>query len=114
MHEYSITESIIKILKKELKGKKIDKIVKINIIIGKYSGYSSESIDFYFEILKKGTIFSSAKLNFIIRDIELECPECSNKFTADSVFATCKNCGYDEKFNVISGKELLIESLETE
>src|SRR4030043_706550 len=104
MHEYSVTESIINILKKEFDGKEKNKIIKINLVIGKYSGFSPESIDFYFKILKKDTIFNSAELNFIIKDIELECPDCKNKFISDSVFAICKICGYEEKFNMISGK----------
>ncbi len=112
MHEYGVTESIINTLKKELEGRKKYKIKKINLVIGKYSGFSPESIDFYFTILKKNTIFSNAELNFIIKDIELECPECKSKFVSDSVFAVCKNCGFENKFNIISGNEFFIESVE--
>ena len=112
MHEYGITESILNIVLDKLEDKTLPSVKKINLTVGKYSGFSTESIEFYFDILKKDTALEKAELHFILKEIILECPACKNRFQSDKVFSKCSQCGYEEKFNIISGKEFFIESVE--
>lgn len=112
MHEYGVTESIINILTRKFNKKENNKINQINIVIGRHSGFSIESIEFYFDFLKKDTIVYNAKLNFIIKEIVLECPMCKLQFISDEIFAVCIGCGYDKKFDITSGTEFFIQSVE--
>jgi len=112
MHEYGITESIISTIIQESEEKNLKSIDKVNLVIGRHSGFSSESIQFYFDILKNDTILKNTFLNFKIQDIILECPECGNVFNSDKIFGTCIKCGYDKKFKILSGNDFYIESLE--
>ena len=53
MHEYPITEQIIKIAGRHCKEAGGEKVTKINLVIGDYSGYVYESVQMYFYIISQ-------------------------------------------------------------
>jgi hydrogenase nickel incorporation protein HypA/HybF len=111
MHEVSIVESIIKISLSSAKGNNIKKINSIRIKIGKLSGVMEDSLRFAFSSMSKGTILEGA--NFIVDEVQAtaECSECKIVFNIDHFNKICPNC---RKFcdNIISGYELLIDTIE--
>ena len=50
MHEYPITEQIIKICSQHCAEAKADKVVSVSLVVGDYSGCVGESIQMYFDI----------------------------------------------------------------
>ena len=51
MHEYPITEQIIKICSQHCAEAKADKVVSVSLVVGDYSGCVGESIQMYFDII---------------------------------------------------------------
>ncbi|MEG2199591.1 MAG: hydrogenase/urease maturation nickel metallochaperone HypA, partial [Anaerovorax sp.] len=55
MHEYPITQQIIKIAEKHAADAGASCVKKINLVVGDYSGFVGDSIDMYFRIISQGT-----------------------------------------------------------
>lgn len=65
MHELGITEQMLTLALEQASKSGIGKITRINLILGETSDISSESVQFYFDPLSKGTPAQGAELCFL-------------------------------------------------
>jgi len=114
MHELSITQSMVDVVKRELsKQSNSLHIKKVTVQIGKLTGVVPDCVRFYFSFLIKGTVLEGAQLEIKEVPVRLFCNQCDNNFVLDEVNFVCPRCGKsDLKMN--SGRELFVESIETE
>ena len=113
MHELAVTESILKICKDEQRKNSFNKINEIRIRIGELTGLVPDCIDYYFEVISKGTIGEGAKITVEKLPIIIECKECLYKSEIDSGIYSCPKCN-SFRISIINGKEFYIDSLEVE
>lgn len=111
MHELPITESIIKIVSEEADKNNAEKILAINLVVGELTGFLPESIQFYFDIVSKGTKCEEAKL--IIENVPVKkiCLICKSENDINTEI--CNVC-QGKRFKFSGGKEFFIESIEIE
>lgn len=64
MHEYSVTKSLVDLCNEEAKQHGIARVRKIYLKVGSFTGFSPDSIRFYFDYLKPGTKCAEAKIVF--------------------------------------------------
>ena len=94
MHEYSITCSIIKILERITKEKKVDKVNQVDFEVNEYASIEPESVKFYYEFLTKdNAVLKDAKLNFKILKANVFCNDCRTVFSTDIYPFVCPKCG---------------------
>lgn len=113
MHELSITQSILDIAIEQAKTAKVDKITKINLVIGELSGFVIDCVQFYFDLLKKDSIAEEAVLTFELVPAQLKCRQCLNTFTPGETLWICPYC-QSQQVEILAGRELCLESLEAE
>lgn len=113
MHEYSITESIIKIVDNEVKKGENLKVKKISLVIGELSSIIDDSIQMYFDLLSEDTSCQGAELQFIRVKAQLECKECNKVFERNKSDFNCPYCNGLGRFTE-RGREFYIESIEVE
>lgn len=113
MHEYPITEQIVKIAEKHCKESNGEKVRKVNLVIGDYSGYVGDSVYMYFDIISEGTLCQGAEVNITHVKPKLKCPSCGELFEKKLLSFACPKCGTDGEPTEI-GKEFYIESIEVE
>ncbi len=113
MHEFSVTKSLVDLCRKEAKQSGISKISKIILKIGKFTGFSPESISFYFDYLKPNTECVGAKIVFEEIPIRIKCLDCKEENTIDEPIFLCPKCG-GVNVDVLSGREFYVESIEGE
>jgi hydrogenase nickel incorporation protein HypA/HybF len=113
MHEYPITEQIIKIAGEHCRKANGSKVTKVNLVIGDYSGYVGESVQMYFDIISQDTICEGALVNIEHVKPMLRCPECGELFHKRPMSFDCPKCGGLGEPTEI-GKEFYIESIEIE
>jgi hydrogenase nickel incorporation protein HypA/HybF len=113
LHELSITENILSIALEKAKEVKAKRVSKINLVIGELSGVVDECVEFYFGFLSKDTIAAQASLSFHHTPIQLRCRNCDTVFSPDSGNWTCPNCQKQDA-EIVSGRDLYIESIEVE
>jgi len=113
MHEYPITQQIIKISEKHCVEAGAKKVTKISLVIGDYSGFIGESIDMYFKIIADGTLCEGAEITIERVKPKLRCPACGEVFERVPMSFACPKCGVDGGPTEI-GKEFYIKEIEVE
>lgn len=111
MHELAITQSMLDVVLEEAKKADAREVAKINLVIGEMTGFVEDSVKFYFDFLSKGTPAEGAALSFTIIPIKARCRACDNLFQTKEFDWICPGCG-SINLDIISGKELFVESIE--
>ena len=113
MHEYGVTKSLVELCNKEAEKNDIKKVAKVNLKVGKFTGFSPDSIQFYFEHLKVNTKCSTAKIIFEEIPIKIKCNGCDKQHVIDEPVLLCPSCGSDD-IELLSGREFYVASIEGE
>lgn len=111
MHEVSIMESTLRIVKEKAEENNLKNVSKITIKIGELSGVMSDSLIFAFNSLSKGTIAEEAEFLIEKVDATAMCDDCGITFKIDHFNKLCPECN---KFstNILSGYELYVNTIE--
>ena len=113
MHELSITQALLEIALKQTEQAHAQKITKINLIIGAMTGVVSDSVQFYLDILTNGTAAEGAQVSFTIVPSRGKCRHCGQIFELPEFDWTCPHC-QGKIIDVVTGKELFVDSIEVE
>lgn len=113
MHELSVTQSLLNITLEHAEKANAKRVTDLNIVIGDLASMVDDSIQFYWEIIAKGTIAEQAKLNFRRVPAELQCMTCFEKYRPTDRELACPKCnGVNTK--IIAGEEFALESIDVE
>ena len=113
MHELSITQSMLNLALERGENLQIERISKINIVLGEMSGVVADCVCFYFDFLSKDTIAQGAELAFKHIPIQVRCRNCQATFTPAEFNWSCPHC-HKSGIEVVAGRECYIESMEVE
>jgi len=113
MHEYAVTKSLVDLCNHEADKNNLKAISKIKLRVGKFTGFSPDSIEFYFEHMKADTKCSNARIEFEEIPIKISCNNCGKQHVIEEPILLCPNCG-SEDIDLISGREFLVASIEGE
>ena len=113
MHELAITEGIMEAAIPQAQKAGAKKILEIRIKIGELSGVLPECIEYYFDIVSKGTIAQGAKLVTTKIPVTIQCPDCGFDGEIDRKKIICPNCK-GINFKITKGREYFVDSLEVE
>lgn len=111
MHEVSIIQSVIDIVKEKAYENNLEKINKVSLKIGELSGVYEDSLRFAFKAVSKDTIVEGAELIIEKVNATAKCDSCDISFSIDHFNKLCPKC---RRFcnNIISGYELFINTIE--
>ena len=110
MHEFTLTQRLIDLA---LEKAGSERIVRVNLLIGPFSGEREESIRFYWRDLAKNSLGDGAELHFEHMPVQMKCLDCSGTFYLDEKGSMCKYC-FSERLQPLSGDEVRLESIEVE
>ena len=113
MHEFTITKSILSIVLQKAQEVEARQITKVDLLVGRLTGYVPECIQLQFDILSRNTAAAGASLSFKQPPSKLHCRKCNIDFTSDSFNLICPEC-YNLEIDILSGSELYVESMEVE
>lgn len=113
MHELAITQSMLDLVVEQAKQAGGSKVARIDLLVGEMCGFVKESVQFYFDLLSKGTIAEGASLNFTMVPATARCKVCGKIFEMKEFSWACPDCA-QTSLDVIGGKELRVESIEVE
>ena len=113
MHELSVTESLLKIALEHAEKANARRVTDLNLVIGDLASMVDDSIQFYWEIIARGTIAEQATLNFRRVPAQLQCMTCFERYNPSDRELACPKCnGVNVK--IITGEEFALESIEVE
>jgi hydrogenase nickel incorporation protein HypA/HybF len=113
MHEYAVTQSMIKMAVDEANKAEASKIIEIRLVIGDLSTIIDDSVQLYFDIMSEGTLAEGAKLVFNRVKAEFKCKACGEVFVKPTTGFDCPKCGGLGNPTGV-GREFYIESIEVE
>jgi hydrogenase nickel incorporation protein HypA/HybF len=113
MHELSVTQSLLDIAVRHAAKANAKRINDLHIVIGELSSMVDDSVQFYWDIIAKGTIAEGATLHFRRIPAELQCNTCSEKYHPADGQLACPRCnGIDTR--IIAGEEFFLESIDVD
>jgi hydrogenase nickel incorporation protein HypA/HybF len=113
MHELSVTESILEISLRHAKKANAIRVTNLYLVIGQLASIVDDSVQFYWDIISKGTLADGAVLHFRRLPTTLVCLECNHQYTPGKDGFSCPNCKSD-RIKVISGEEFFMEAIDVE
>lgn len=113
MHELSVTESILEISTRHADNAGAKRITHLYLVIGQLASIVDDSVQFYWDIISKGTIAEGAELHFRRLPAKFVCLECTQQFNPGSDSFTCPSCNSDH-VKVIAGDEFFMEAIDIE
>lgn len=111
MHELSVTKSILKIVSEAAQG---SRVLLIRLRIGDLVSIVDDSVEFYFELLSRGTSAAGARLEFNRVPATASCRDCHSSFEVRLPLPEA--CPYCRSLHmtISGGTEFLVESIEVE
>lgn len=113
MHELSIALNIITIAESEAKKAGAVSVNKITIEIGQFSGVELDALELAMTEVVKGSLLEKAETSIIWIKAVGACEDCCQEFEPEDFMKICPYCNSLNTY-FITGKELLVKSLEIE
>lgn len=113
MHELSLMQSVMDIVKNSAIQNNINRVNKVKLVVGKFSMALPDSLHFAFEaITGVEELFKDAVLEIEIKDILCHCQQCQQTIQIeDEYHFICSICG-SNKVEIIQGRELYLDYYE--
>ena len=113
MHEQSIVASLLSLALDEAKKAKARKIIRIDLVVGVFTGVEEDAVNFYFGFLSKDTIAAGATIHCTHIPGQLRCRDCDILFPLQKHDYRCPKCG-GRRVEIVGGRELYIENMKVE
>ena len=112
MHEYSVTQEVLRLIVDECRRAGIVKPARALLELGRLSGFHSEPIQLYFGLLKEAEpLLKETVLE--IREVEaaFRCTRCGQEHVAEDLWMlSCPRCP-GAATEITRGKDLLLKSI---
>ncbi len=113
MHELSIAESVLDIVRQYVPGEKAGAVKSVKMKVGTLAGVVTDSLEFCFNAIIQGTPLQGAALEIERIPLVLECHNCGLSSEHDVGSFLCPGCG-SGSVAVKSGQELQVTEIELE
>ena len=111
MHELSIAQNIVEIVKLNVPPEELSNVSRIKLKIGEISGVVVDSLEFGFHAITSDTELEHAELGVEKIPFIFKCNSCGKKSTNEFGITVCSECGETDT-NIISGLEMQIVEVE--
>jgi len=113
LHEAKVAAGIIETVERVARENGASRITGIKLQIGDFTCIQPDSLRFCLEALAEGTIAQDAGISISRIKTRAACAECNNEFDIHEIQFHCPQCG-SSAVELVSGRELIIESIEVE
>lgn len=113
MHELSLMEGVLDIIRDSAAQNKIKKVKKVKLVVGKFSMALPDSLRFAFDAMTGvEELFQGAALEIEEKEILCQCQQCQRtSHIKDGFHFLCSGCG-STKVEIIQGRELFLDYYE--
>jgi hydrogenase nickel incorporation protein HypA/HybF len=111
MHELSIAQNIVEIIRQSVTDENLGNVRGIRLKIGEVSGVVADTLEFSYTAITSATELSSSKLLIEKIPFKLKCKICGDESYNEFGLRICESCGSSDT-EVLSGTELQIIEVE--
>jgi hydrogenase nickel incorporation protein HypA/HybF len=114
VHELSIAHSLVEAAAAAALAARASRVHEVRVVVGALSGIAPEALLFSYDIATAGTALAGSRLSIREVPVTIHCPDCDLVSTVEGALQLrCSRCDRPS-FDVRSGRELMIESLEAD
>jgi hydrogenase nickel incorporation protein HypA/HybF len=110
MHELSVTQSILEIALRHAAQAGAGRIVDLHLVIGEMASIVDDSVQFYWQIISRGTLAEGSTLHFRRVEAQFGCPTCGHLYHPRQGLV-CPGCDSGD-VRLVAGDEFHLESIE--
>ncbi|HID93995.1 MAG TPA: hydrogenase maturation nickel metallochaperone HypA [bacterium (Candidatus Stahlbacteria)] len=111
MHEFSIAQNIVRIVKDQVDNGELSRITKVKVKVGELSGVVPEALEFSFRVIAENNKMRGAHLEIDFIPLKVKCKNCEKEFRLDFPSFVCPDC-FSSDLDILAGDELFLESIE--
>lgn len=113
MHEMSLAESVREIVEDTARANGARRVAAVRLEIGKLSQVEVEAMRFAFDVVMRGSLAETARLEIIESDGTAWCMQCSQAVVITQRGETCAHCG-SYQLQVTGGERMRVMDIEIE
>ena len=113
MHELSLAQSILNIVKEHTPPEQIGAVRCVRVQVGRLAGVVAESLEFCFTALVAETELEATRLELETIPLRLACADCRETLESEGDVFSCPSCG-GHQTTIVSGMELWVTEIELE
>jgi hydrogenase nickel incorporation protein HypA/HybF len=113
MHEMSLTESVVEILREEGRKQGFSRVKTVWLEVGELSGVEPQAMEFCFDAATRGTLAEGARLEIVRTPGQGWCLDCEKTVPLGERFGACPECGHYH-VQMTGGDEMRVKELEVE
>ncbi len=113
MHEMSLTEGVVEILREEARKQGFSKVRTVWLEIGTLSSVEPEAMEFCFDAATRGALAEGARLEILRTPGQGWRLDCEKTVPLAERFDACPECGHTH-VQMAGGDEMRVKELEVE
>jgi hydrogenase nickel incorporation protein HypA/HybF len=113
MHELSIAQSIVDVVREEAARHAAGRVIRIGLRIGELSGVNADALRFGFQMTVQETDLKDVDLDIEEVALRHRCTQCACEFAVADYEISCPSCGTLET-RAVAGDEMQVAYLEVE
>lgn len=110
MHELALCRAVVETAVGHASGRPV---TRVSLRVGRLRQVIPGTLDFYFDIVARGTPCEGARLEQTLVPARLRCEACAHEWELDEPRFVCPDCA-STAVEVLTGEELEVESIEVE
>lgn len=111
MHELADTEHILQLALQQAQQAGARRVAGLYLVLGELSSIAEESVQFYWEIIARGTPAEGAKLYFRRAPARWRCLDCDCGGAPASESGTCSKCN-SSRIRLEGGTEFYLDAID--
>lgn len=113
MHEMSLTEGVVEILRDEARKQGFSRVRLVRLEIGAIGGVDPQAMEFCFDAVTRGTLAEGARLEIVTTPGQGWCLDCGKTVPLSERFGACPDCGAHH-VQMTGGGEMRVRELEVD
>lgn len=111
MHEFSLIQGVVDLLRKSAVENDIKQISKVMLVVGEMTMAVPDALQFAFEAFKDEELFRDAVLEIRKEPVRGECKDCQHQFDIKDFVFLCPSCS-SPNVRIAAGRNLYIDYYE--
>jgi hydrogenase nickel incorporation protein HypA/HybF len=113
MHEMSLAESVREIVEDTARANGAQRVVAVRLEIGKLAQVEVAAMRFAFEVVQRGSLADTARLEIVETDGSAWCMRCSAPVAVERRGDGCPQCG-SHQLQITGGDRMRVMDIEIE
>ena len=113
MHELAVTEDLLRLAVDHGTKAGARRVTALHLSIGQLSSCMGDSVQFYWDIVSRGTICEGARLELRRVPASVFCLDCRERRAPGPVLIVCRRCS-SPRVRVTGGTELRLDAIDVD